>query len=451
MELLGRISKSLLVGLLVGTAIALFTNFFFKPLIDRLEWQTYDMRYRWEFEDAPDPDKQKAEDLDNGIYIIDIDDRSQQKLGKYWLWDRSYHAEMINTLQTHFPAAIIFDILFYDPEDHLYAQRLEALIEKCRNFDPDIVIDEPFRNAIPAVTNYDQQFVQAVKNSRHVYFGIRMANLNDYPEYAQSQVKPKMALEWHSSLHPSSTIELPADIRKEFFNVSNEKPIIDGIFTDLAKNARDIGYVNMVPAKDGTIRSLPIFFAFGKNKPVYFPISVRTVATLFATPIDEIDFHPQKYLDIGKPFKIFKDKSGAVSYSYPNVTTAQVKAIIKHKDEILSLKPDQSVEISSLTKVGHDGSGVFLEMYCGYFTGEIIDIMLKAPYDKIFALKEGEELRLSDETSIMRDSDIEWVLSAPYGDEEWWMSKMDLKTLSLLTPDDFSIVREGQTKLLFHT
>jgi hypothetical protein len=34
-----------------GLAVALFTNYFFADLIDRLEDQTYYMRYRWEFED----------------------------------------------------------------------------------------------------------------------------------------------------------------------------------------------------------------------------------------------------------------------------------------------------------------------------------------------------------------------------------------------------------------
>jgi adenylate cyclase len=102
-EIIKKTGKSLLIGSLAGLAIALVTNFFVVDLIDRLEDQTYYMRYRWEFEDLPSAVKTKApaqetQETDYGIHIIDIDERSLQKLGNYWNWDRSFQAELINNL-----------------------------------------------------------------------------------------------------------------------------------------------------------------------------------------------------------------------------------------------------------------------------------------------------------------------------------------------------------------
>src|SRR6056297_2009555 len=110
MQLWKKALKSLIIGTLVGTGIALFTNFFFQELIDRFENLTYDMRYSWEYDEGESQLQQDQNDY--GLYIIDIDDRSQAKMGMYWNWDRSYHAQLIKNLQKFSPAAIAFDILF---------------------------------------------------------------------------------------------------------------------------------------------------------------------------------------------------------------------------------------------------------------------------------------------------------------------------------------------------
>ncbi|MBD3420365.1 MAG: CHASE2 domain-containing protein [Chitinivibrionales bacterium] len=451
MEIVVRIAKSLIVGSLVGLAVALFSNFFFTPLFDRAEWLTYDMRYKWEFEEIGDKKDERMQESEYGIYIIDIDDRSQQKMGMYWHWNRSYHAKMLRTLGKNFPAATIFDVLFYDPEDQHHAERLDHLLQSADAANPDLDISGQLRTSITSSINYDQQFVSAARDLENVYFGIRMANLRNYPDYAHSTVKPKMELDWHASLKPSSALLLPPDIRKTEFNLSNEKPIIDGIFPDIANAARDIGYVNMVPSKDGTIRNLPVFFAFGKNRPVYLPISIRTAATLFGTHNQEIDFKPGKYVDIGKPFKIFRDSARGLSFSYPNVTVSQVKALLHFSSRILALQPGNSLEITSFTKMGKDEQGRFLEMYCGYFTDELVDILVQAPWEEFVVLEAGDSRQIREDVLITRDSDIEWILTAPYGDQEYYLSKLDLQTLSFLQKGLFDEVREGESHLLFHT
>jgi adenylate cyclase len=453
MEAIKKIGKSLLIGSLAGLAIALVTNYFVADLIDRLEDQTYYMRYRWEFEDLPSAAKVKAQakqqETDYGIHIIDIDDRSQHKLGVYWNWDRSFHADMIRNLSKHYPAAIVFDVLFYDPEDQNQIKRLDKLIARSREINPNVSFPDKLHNALSSSINYDKQFIEATKNAGNVFHALCMADKNDYPDYALSQIEHKMTMEWHGSLHPSSAIQLPSEKRAQLFD---RKPVLDGTFPQLAQAARDIGFVNIPKNKDGVIREIPLLYSFGSQSPVYLPISVRTAATLFGTPNKEILYEPKKYVDIGKPFKIFKDSLNSLKYSYPNVTTELIKAILDHAGEILSLGSGKNIDISSLCKIGKDEkSGMFIDMYCGLFPEEIVQAFLKTDFTTVMALPKDHGLQIAPQINVKRSSDIDWSLTAPFGDGEWMLSRLDLQTLSRISPRSFEGLQQNQSKLLFYS
>lgn len=126
MELLKKIAKSTLIGSIVGIIVAVLTAKFVPDLIDSWEFQSYDMRNQWKYL-WREQDASQMED--NGICIIDIDDRSMHKLGNYWNWNRSFHAEMINTISKQYPAVIAFDIMFFDPEDENQKGKIKKLID----------------------------------------------------------------------------------------------------------------------------------------------------------------------------------------------------------------------------------------------------------------------------------------------------------------------------------
>jgi class 3 adenylate cyclase/CHASE2 domain-containing sensor protein len=436
MDFLKKLLKSLIIGTLMGLAIAFFTDRFFSDIIDRLENQTYDRRYRWEFEGV---DKKIRDDY--GIYIIDIDERSMDKMGLYWNWNRSYHAKMLRAIKKHYPAAVLFDITFDDLEDHTFQSQLQSLLQRSSAVDNTIKIPVKLGNAIINTIDYDRQFIAATAEAGCVFLGIRLAEESDYSEgLGVEKTKEKMSLEWHNRLHPSSVITFPQDIYKKVVTSYNSKPIIDGIFPEMAQAAKEIAYVNFFPDGDGTVRSMPIFLAFGNHGPVYLPLSVRTVASLFATPNDEITLEPCKHLDIGKPFKIFRDKEGTLSCSYPHVTPAQVQAIMEHADALRSLEEGKEIEICSRMVVGMDeNSGIFLDMFCGLFPAEVLGALFdSSAVKKALSLKPGESLSLTEEISVRRDeSEVDWVLSAPYGDEEWWLNALDLKTILRVRPEHF--------------
>lgn len=449
MDLLKKIGKSLLLGTLIGLAIALFTNFFLRDLIDFLEYQTYYMRYRWQFDSSSESPEANAPKSDNGIYIIDIDDRSQQKLGLYYNWTRAYHADLLHALKKHYPAAAVFDVNFFDPEDNNHAQRLNLLLQRSIDRNRSISLPDNLRQSILSTIDYDKQFIDATRECGFVIHGLRMSQEADYPDYALSQVKNKMSMAWHDSLHPSSTLQLSDSLSKSGIPA---KSIIDGIFAPLAHAALDIGYVNMEPNKDGIIRSIPLAYRFGKNKILYLPLSVRTAATLFGTPNSEIIYKPKQYLDIGRPFKIFKDSTDRMRFSYPNVTAAQMKAIFDAAPQILALQPGSSYEVSAYCTINRDTTGApSIEMHTGSFSSELVSLFFKSDLSTALNLPIGQSINFAPDIAIKRDSDVDWVLTAPFGDTEWWLSRLDLVTLANVHEIDFADLLPDSTRLLFHS
>lgn len=448
MEFIVKIGKSFAIGTIMGIIIAFITSKFVPDLIDRLEHQSYYFRYYWKYMELNKDKKSDIEDDETGIYIIDIDDRSQNKLGMYWNWNRSYHAQMVNTLNNNFPAAVVFDINFYDPEDKNHRHRIDQLLVRTNEVTPGLTLSDDIRRSILSAIDYDKQLINATDNSGVVYHGLRLSSDDDYPDVHKTQNKRKKTMAWHDSLNPGSTIEIASQSRLQ---VNSEKNIIDGIFPQLASKAKAIGHLNMFPNDDGVIREVNLLYGFGKNKPVYLPISVRTVASLFGTPKEEIHFEPGRYLDIGKPFKIFKHENGRISFSYPNFSVSQLKAILNHGQEILSLKPGEKVSVSSLLKIGRDSNGeMFIATFSGEFPQPIVLTFQGYDMNKILTLNVSQALTLAPEIVITRDSDEEWILTAPYGDEEWYVTKDDLTMISHLKFDEFQTVKNGQTRLIFH-
>jgi adenylate cyclase len=449
MAFLKKFLKSLLIGSLAGLAIALFTRFFFQDLIDRLEYVTYYMRYKWEYGELSKAEADQLIKNNYGIHIIDIDDRSMQKMGQYYNWDRSYHAKMIETLNRHFPAAIIFDVLFSQPEDDHHKKRLETLLARSKEMDPDATLTDKTLSSIISTIDYDNAFINATRKAGNVFHGLCLADEKDYKDFALSQVKHRMTMVWHDSLNPASAVHFPPEKHKMIFD---NKSIIDGTFPQLAQAARGIGHVDIIPSEDGVIREVPLFYSFGKFDPVYLPISLRVTASLFMTPNEEIDFEPGKYVDIGKPFKVFMDSLGQLQFSYPNVTAPQIRLLISKSQEVLNLSEGKTLDISSTCSVTRDSSGcIALEMNVpGTIPCELSGLLLATDLKKVLALKTGEQVQIDTDITFTRDSETDWVLRAPFDAQEWYFTKLDIETLSETHPEDLSFVKNGERKLLFH-
>ncbi len=449
MTILKKVGKSLLLGTIVGVAVAAITNWFVPDLIDRLENQSYYMLYHWKFLELDNKKEESAtEDYFSGVHIVDIDDRSFNKLGMYWNWNRSFHAELVDNLSGHFPAAIVFDINFQEPEDVHYAERFKKLLQRSKDFNPSVPVNEETVQSIESAIDYDKQFIRATRESGHVFHGVRMADERDYPAHALSQVQHKATPEWHDALNPESTIRMSEEKRNA---ILENKSFVDGIFPELARAARGIGHLNVTHNEDGVIRSIPLLYGHGDGENVYLPISVLTVASLFGTPPEEIVFEPGKYIDIGRPFKVYKDENNHLRCSYPHVSQSQVEAIIEHADEILNLEVGKGINLTTFLRIGkRDDGEEYISMYCGEFPGPVVEAFRKSDIDALLTMEIGSTQEPAPEIQITRDSDIDWLLTAPYGDWEYYLVPQDLKMLRKLRFDEFTDLRDGESRLVYY-
>jgi len=463
-----KLLTTLAMSLLFAAGITAVVHYSSTRFIDRFENMAYDWRYTLKYEGS-------AEDQfpDYAIHIVDIDDRSMEKMGSYWSWDRGYQAKMVDSLSSHFPAAVAFDVLFYEREDEKRFKRLDQTLGEAVGGDPALKkYRETLSERLAASVNYDERFAQAIANSGRVTLGFAMTEESDYGGFL-STVAGRMDMDWHNSLHPASALEFPDSLLSK---IRNTKTIIDGIYPENARAARQIGHANAVDVST-VIRTMPLFYRFANYTPVYLPMSIRAAADLFATPNEEIAFKPGEYIDIGKPFKIFKDEGGKISFSYPDFTEAQFRIIAGDRDSILALGEGRKRRVSSYIAIFRDESGgvgletrggkappkmlaalssalLFKEDVAGDSGADSIDAdksdklavrgeVARRPMPRWRPVINPANMAVDDEVeigggfAIRRDSDAEWEVSSD--DESLWLSALDVETLSKLKRSDLEL------------
>ena len=80
------------------------------PFARTIELKTYD----WRMRQTADPSRARAD-----IAIIDIDESSIRSLAPFfgrWPWPRVVHAHLLNFLARAKPKAVIYDVLFLEPD-----------------------------------------------------------------------------------------------------------------------------------------------------------------------------------------------------------------------------------------------------------------------------------------------------------------------------------------------
>ena len=122
--------KRLLIGGAIGLASAILIGWgsyeipFIKNLLDGYEFLSYDSRMRAR---TAGVEQMSIDD----VVIIDIDNTSvapveEGGLGRYHNWPHAYHGQLINTVSSGNPAALIFDIIF-DKENRFKYDLVNAL------------------------------------------------------------------------------------------------------------------------------------------------------------------------------------------------------------------------------------------------------------------------------------------------------------------------------------
>ena len=166
-DLFKRVGAGLVIGLLVSLffGLASYEIPIVKRLLDRYEFLSYDARIR--ARTAP-VEEGSIED----VVVIDIDELSisptdEGGLGRYQNWPQAYHGQLIETVSSGNPAAILFDIIF-DKENTYNFDLVNAIVSESRPSNSSLAdATDQF-----LVRNDPNKFVTATKNSKNTYHGM---------------------------------------------------------------------------------------------------------------------------------------------------------------------------------------------------------------------------------------------------------------------------------------
>ena len=372
---------------------------------------------------------------DPSILIADIDEKSLQKLGHYYEWDRSIHAKVIKNLSEGGAAAIAFDILFKEAD---FGKRRG---EQCRDIltalDPDTSHIALF-SQIQSYYNYDSVLVEATRNSGICIVSFLMNNTSYYKN--KSDWNPLSTWDRAKEIGFSSTLQLNQVDKPQ--NIESRQ-LLDNVFPELSNAGARIGAVNAYPDNDGTIRRISMLYKFpfvkdDKLAPqrIYSTLSLMTILHLFHKDPKDITVKTGKYIDIGKPFGIYRDSIGEYHTTYPNFTYPMFIAL---RDKMKQIK-ESGVEKASLVetsskvtaKRNNDGRIVFdLFIDDDQHLDEKLSMLLrKLPVSIFDKLKDNKSIDLKFGYKMAKSEDDEGVyVITNEDDEEIYITPNIIKTI----------------------
>jgi len=106
-----RKAGTVAAGTLAGAVVALFTYHLLPGLFDPIEAKLYDERVKDAVGVYDDFDP------DTKLFLIRIDDRALDRLGRYQQWPRSRHGSLVKKLVGWGAKAVFLDLLFSEPDD----------------------------------------------------------------------------------------------------------------------------------------------------------------------------------------------------------------------------------------------------------------------------------------------------------------------------------------------
>ncbi len=375
-----------------------------------------------------------SDSLDQNIYIVDIDEASLTKLGNYNEWDRSIHAKVIQNLSEGGAAAISFDILFKSAD--FGVQKTNQAVSVLKKIAPEAEVDSLYP-ALLANYNFDSMLVNSVKESGNAIVCYMFDDRKSYKH--PSQWIPLSTQERADAIGYTSTLDTTQvdDIE----NVE-AKDLLDNIFPELAQAGAKFGSVNAYPDNDGVVRKVSMLYRFpnptldiiplldttnaddkekynaivnsNNENYVYSTMSLMTILHLFHRDPKDIQVKMGKYIDVGKPFGIYRDSVGTYHTTYPNFSYHMFLLL----RETLAEKKIQNKASEGILEISHkvfarkDKSGkISIELSNGG-TSSVLDedeskLLMAVTLDQLDALEEKESVNLTKDYIIRKDEDDE--------------------------------------------
>lgn len=288
--------KKLIIPILIGFLITcIFTSFAVMRLLplERLEQLVYDTRYR--VRGHTDPPQE--------VVIVGIDDKSLEKIGR-WPWDRSKIAVLIDLLKDMGAKVIMMDIIFSEPskDDEILA----ASIKRAGNV------------ILPIVFEFKGQKK-----------GIKEDTL---PDYAYPMIRE------------SKNFEI-------FPPISGQNVLMP--LKNLVRGANTLGYINMIPDKDGVLRWEVLAIEY--EGELYPSIDLQAARVYLDMPMEAMILNAAKGVNLGDKFIPADFWNRALIHYYgPEGTFPHISVL-----DLFEGKIDRSAIKDKIVLVGATAVGIY--------------------------------------------------------------------------------------------
>jgi adenylate cyclase len=316
-----RVSFLISLGITVsGLALYYFTFFGESPtpifnFLQRFEYSSLDTRFRYR--------PLATTPVDRRIVIVDIDQHSQEILGK-WPFSRVHFAHLLDALHEDHAKVAAFDVTFSKPDQSSAPLRalwtdFEARQKRGEPVDPRLMAE--LQKTI-AVYDADKQFAESIQNFGTVVLGnfflhtqadlrgLDSKTLDDYANeiafYSFPSVRP---------LHPATgkqdRIALIQKFNPDRLLPQGTEANLSVLTSALSEETSSTGFFNVYPDIDGVVRRSNLIIPYGRSKDfadwdIYASLDVQTVRSFLGLPNDQVvlEFGP-----VGAYRVVFGDKA----------------------------------------------------------------------------------------------------------------------------------------------
>jgi adenylate cyclase len=273
-SLLKRALLGAALGLFAGVIVLLITELILPKAFRNFEAKTLDLRYPYRLKAL----KEQRQDANiEDIIIVDIDNRSLEKLGRFQQWPRSYHARVIDYLRAGGASCIAFDMLF---------------------------------NERDAKLSEDSLFIASTQNAGNVIHSLELSKV-DPEAFLYKMNKPPAGFAAQHFIVP-----LP----RETVAALDSFDRFDGKVMALYNNSAGMGFANFMPDEDSVIRKMPLFVNFAGQ--AYPSLALAIVMHFAGFTAKDVEVELGHEIRLGKsgndnqPLRIPVDKRGHVLINY---------------------------------------------------------------------------------------------------------------------------------------
>src|SRR5258707_2602773 len=283
-------------------ALYFFTFFGESPtpifnFLQRFEYSSLDTRFRYR--------SASATPVDPRIGIVDIDQRSQEVLGK-WPFSRIHFAHLLDALHQDQAKVAAFDVTFSKPDQSSAPLRalwadFEAREKRGEPVDPRLMAE--LQKTI-TVYDADKQFAKSIQNFGTVVLGnfflhteadlrgLDPKTLDDYANeiafYSFPSVRP---------LNPATgkqdRIGLIQKFQPDRLLPQGTEANLSVLTSALSEETSSTGFFNVYPDVDGVVRRANLIIPYGRSKDfndwdIYASLDVQAVRSYFRLPNEHV-------------------------------------------------------------------------------------------------------------------------------------------------------------------